>query len=286
MLRRRSKHGASETRYCCLAIPSGLLATACVARGNFGKGAIRMSCLPSVAGTASLIADPARAAMLTALVDGRALPAGELAYRAGVTPQTASSHLARLIDGGLLMVEREGRHRHYRLAGTHVAQALEQLAAIVPPEPVRRKALTAEARELRFARCCYDHLAGWLGVAVTDALQQRVFLIAGPDKAFDVTPAGVSWFGELGIDLAALKPTRRGLARACLDWTERNHHLAGPLGAAFLRALCDAGWLRRSRASRQIELTRKGQIELKRRLDIDASSGRSSGSAPDPGPQN
>ena len=98
-----------------------------------------MSCLPSVAGTASLIADPARAAMLTALVDGRALPAGELAYRAGVTPQTASSHLARLIDGGLLMVEREGRHRYYRLAGAHVAQALEQLAAIVPPEPVRRK---------------------------------------------------------------------------------------------------------------------------------------------------
>ena len=233
-----------------------------------------MSSLPSVAGTASLIADPARAAMLTALVGGCALPAGELAYCAGVTPQTASSHLARLIDGGLLLVEREGRHRYYRLAGGHVAQALEQLAAICPPEPVRRKALTAEARQLRFARCRYDHLAGWLGVALTDALRQGEFLVPAPDKTFDVSPAGAAWFGEVGVDLAALKPTRRGLARACLDWTERSHHLAGPLGAAFLRALCDAGWLRRSRASREVELTPKGQLELKRRLDIDAAEGR------------
>jgi len=233
-----------------------------------------MSSLPSVAGTASLIADPARAAMLTSLVDGRALPAGELAYCAGVTPQTASSHLARLVDGGLLMVEREGRHRYYRLAGAHVAQALERLAAIAPLGPVRRKALTPEARELRFARCCYDHLAGWLGVALTEALQRREFLIAAPDKAFEVTPGGAAWFDEVGVDVAALKPTRRGLARACLDWTERNHHLAGPLGAAFLAALCDAGWLRRSRASRLVELTPKGQIELKHRLDVDGAEGR------------
>ena len=122
-----------------------------------------MSSLPSVAGTVSLIADPARAALLTALLDGRALPAGELAYCAGVTAQTASSHLARLLDGGLLAVERQGRHRYYRVAGAHVAEALERLAAIAPAGPLRRRALTAKARELRFARCCYDHLAGWLG---------------------------------------------------------------------------------------------------------------------------
>lgn len=126
---------------------------------------------------------------------------------------------------------------------------------------------------MRFARCCYDHLAGWLGVALTDALQRREFLIAAPDKAFAVTPAGAAWFGEVGVDVAALKPTRRGLARQCLDWTERNHHLAGPLGAAFLGALCEAGRLRRSRASREIEITPKGRIELKRRLDIDARPG-------------
>lgn len=232
-----------------------------------------MTSLPSVAEAAALIADPARAAMLIALVDGRALPAGELADCAGVTPQTASSHLARLLDGGLLAVEREGRHRYYRLAGPHVAQALEQLAAIRPAGPVRRKAMTAEARELRFARCCYDHLAGWLAVAVTDALTERQYLIAGPHKAFLLTPAGAAFFGEVGVDVTALKPARRGLARQCLDWTERAHHLAGPLGTALLTALCEGGWVRRSHGTRKVELTPKGQVEMKRRLDIDARLG-------------
>ncbi len=229
--------------------------------------------LPSVAGAAALIADPARAAMLLALVEGRALPAGELAYCAGVTAQTASAHLARLLDGNLIAVEKEGRHRYYRLAGAHVAQALEQLATIRPSGPVRRKALSAKARELRFARCCYDHLAGWLGVAVTQAMTSRDLLIAAPNKIFDVTPAGAEWFGSVGVDISALKPTRRGLARQCLDWTEREHHLAGPLGAAFLDAMRQSGWLRPRNASRTIELTPKGQIEIKRRLGLDAGAG-------------
>ena len=232
-----------------------------------------MSVLPSVAGTASLIADPARAAILMALVDGRAVPAGELAYCAGVTPQTASSHLARLLDGGLIAVEREGRHRYYRLAGGHVAQALEQLAAIRPAGPVRRKAPTREARELRFARCCYDHLAGWLGVAVTQALTGRNLLVPEPGKAFRVTPAGAEWFSGVGVDVTSLKPTRRGLARQCLDWTEREHHLAGPLGVAFLVAMSEAGWLRRGAGSRAVEVTPKGQMEIKRRLGVDAVPG-------------
>jgi DNA-binding transcriptional ArsR family regulator len=226
--------------------------------------------LPSVAEAASLIADPARAAMLIALVDGRALPAGELAYCAGVTAQTASSHLAKLVDGGLMAVEQEGRHRYYRLAGAHVGEALERLAAIHAAGPVRRKALDAKARDLRFARCCYDHLAGQLGVAVTDALRRREFLVPAEGKTFDVTPAGAAWFGGVGVDMAALKPTRRGLARQCLDWTERSHHLAGPLGVAFMSALCEAGWLRRSRAPRGIDVTPKGRVGLKRELDVDA----------------
>jgi len=226
--------------------------------------------LPSVAGAAALIADPARAAMLMALVDGRALPAGELAYAAGVTAQTASSHLSRLLDGGLLMVERQGRHRYYRLAGGHVAEALEQLAAIRPAGPVRHKAPTKKARELRFARCCYDHLAGWLGVAVTGALTEREFLSAAPDKLFEVTPAGADWFAGAGVDVAALTTARRGIARQCLDWTERKPHLAGPLGTAFLSAMCGSGWLRKARASRAVELTPKGRVEIKRRLGLDA----------------
>ena len=245
-----------------------------------------MSILPSVAGTASLIADPARAAMLLMLVDGRALPAGELAFSAGVTAQTASSHLARLLDGGLISVESQGRHRYYRLAGAHVAQALEQLAAIRPAGPVRRKAPTRSARELRFARCCYDHLAGWLGVALTEALTDREFLVAAPDKLFEVTPAGAEWFAGVGVDMRALKPTRRGLARQCLDWTERRRHLAGPLGGAFLGVMCESGWLRRAAGSRSVALTPRGRLEMKRRLGLDASAEALPPSLEAPAPQN
>jgi DNA-binding transcriptional ArsR family regulator len=210
-----------------------------------------MSYSASFSFTASLIADPARAAILMTLLDGRALPAGELAYASNVTPQTASSHLAKLLAGGLLAVETEGRHRYYRLAGSHVAQALEQLAAIRSPAPVRRRALSPQARELRFCRCCYDHLA---------------------DKQFEVTPVGAEWFATIGLDVDALKPTRRGLARQCLDWTERTHHLAGPLGIGLLRVMCANGWLRRAKHSRAVRVLPKGWRELKRHLDVDTVS--------------
>lgn len=222
--------------------------------------------------TASLIADPARAMMLTVLVDGRARPAGELAYAAGITPQTASSHLAKLLAGGLIVVETEGRHRYYRLAGSHVAQALEQLATIQPAAPVKRKALTAQARQLRFCRCCYDHLAGQVSVAIAAALVERDYLVAAPDKQFEVTAAGVTWFKGIGLDVGTVKATRRGLARQCLDWTERQHHLAGPLGVELLAVLCDNGWARRSKSSRAAEITPKGWIALKHHLGIDRTS--------------
>jgi DNA-binding transcriptional ArsR family regulator len=232
-----------------------------------------MSDLPNVSAVAALIADPARAIMLTALLDGRALPAGELAYASGITAQTASSHLAKLLDGGLLMVEKEGRHRYFRLAGSHVAQAIEQLAAIRPTAPVKRKALSPEGRELRFARCCYDHLAGQLGVAVTAALVEHDYLRPATDKQFEVTPEGVVWFGSTGVDVASLKPTRRGLARQCLDWTERTHHLAGPLGVRFMSAMCENGWLRRVDGSRAVQVTPPGHAELRRLLGVDRLSG-------------
>lgn len=228
-----------------------------------------MSYEPNVSVVASLIADPARTMMLTALLDGRALPAGELAYASGVTAQTASSHLAKLLAGGLVVVETEGRHRYYRLAGSQVAQALEHLAAIPPAGPVRRKALSAQAKELRFARRCYDHLAGHLGVVVTRGLQEHGFIMPAPEKRFEVTPAGVAWYRGIGLDVAALKPARRGLARQCLDWTERTHHLAGPLGVQFMDLLCARGWLRRSRSSRAVRITPKGRTELKRHLGLD-----------------
>ena len=228
-----------------------------------------MSQMPNLSAAASLIADPARAIMLTVLLDGRALPAGELAYAAGVTPQTASSHLARLLSGSLVSVETEGRHRYYRLAGPHVAQALEGLVAIEPDEPIRRKALSPDGRRLRFARCCYDHLAGQTGVTVTRALLNKEFIVPREDKQFEVTPRGATWFAGIGLDIQALKPTKRGLARQCLDWTERRHHLAGPLGVAFLKVLCGSGWVRRSNTTRAVQVTPIGAMEFKRHLDIE-----------------
>src|SRR5580698_10392058 len=224
---------------------------------------------PNIASTAFLIADPARANMLMALVAGRALPAGELAYAAGVTAQTASTHLAKLLDGGLVTVEAEGRHRYYRLSGAHVALVLENLAAIVPAGEVRRRPLGRDAQNLRFARCCYDHLAGQVGVAVTQALQQRGFIVAAQDKRFDVTATGLDWFGHIGLDMNQLRATRRGIARQCLDWTERQHHLAGPLGVQFMSALCTNGWMRRVNASRVVQVTPQGWVWLKEQLGIE-----------------
>jgi len=157
------------------------------------------------------------------------------------------------------------------------SQAIECLAAIQAAQPVRRKALSAEAQKrrsaeaqkLRYARVCYDHLAGRLGVAVTQGLIERGFLAVAPEKRFDVTPAGVAWFAGVGLDVTALKPARRGLARPCLDWTKRTHHLAGPLGAQSMSLLCERGWLRRSKDSRAVRITPEGCMEMKRHLGVD-----------------
>src|SRR5579871_6576093 len=168
--------------------------------------------------------------MLAALADGRALPAGELARRARVTPQTASSHLSRLIEGGLLCVEQQGRHRYYRVAGARVVQALETLALLGEQQPA---AACCEERprvssELRFARLCYNHLAGTLGVRLADRLESGGLIVCG-DGGVALSDSGRATLAEWGLDPAVLKPGRRPLLRPCLDWTERRHHLAGPL---------------------------------------------------------
>jgi DNA-binding transcriptional ArsR family regulator len=231
-----------------------------------------MGSQPNIASAAFLIADPARAAILMSLLDGRARPAGELAFAAGVTAQTASSHLGKLLAGGLLMVEKQGRHRYYKLANSQVALALENLAAIGPIKAIRRKAPSREAQKLQFARCCYDHLAGRIGVAITQGLLDQGFLVAAADKQFDVTPTGMEWFRRMGLDVATLKRSRWGLARQCLDWTEREHHLAGPLGVQFMSLLCAKGWLRRFETSRVVQVTPKGWIGLKAQLGIDSNA--------------
>ena len=232
--------------------------------------------LPNFSATASLIADPTRAIMLTTLLDGRALPAGELAYASGVHSITfdfiSSSHLSKLLAGGLISVETEGRHRYFRLAGSHVAYVLEQLASIRPEVPIRRKVLSPQGRQLRFCRYCYDHLAGQIGVAITQALQKRGYILPAANKQYDITPVGVEWFGSVGLDVRALTPTQHGLARQCLDWTERTHHLAGPLGTRFMDVLCASGWLRRAKDSRVVTVTSNGWAEMRRHLGIDKDS--------------
>lgn len=224
---------------------------------------------PSIATVAALIGDTGRAAMLTALVDGRALPAGELAATAGLSPPAASAHLAKLTDGGLLAVEREGRHRYYRLAGPGVAAILESLASHAN-QPLRQKmACTPQARALQHARTCYDHLAGELGVAVAAALESRGLLVPAEGKRLDVTSAGVAWFAAVfGIDMATLRPGRHGVACRCLDWTERRHHLAGPLGTLMFQRCCDLGWLVRMPRSRAVRLTERGRDSLRKQLGI------------------
>ena len=224
---------------------------------------------PNIATVAALIGDTARAAMLLTLVDGRALPAGELAAAAGLSFPAASAHLAKLTDGGLLTVEREGRHRYYRLAGPGVASALESLACLIGQPSPSGAVRSPQARALRHARTCYDHLAGELGVAIATALENRALLASAEGKRLDVTTAGATWFAAvLGIDVSALRPGRQGIACRCLDWTERRHHLAGPLGSRVFRRCCDLKWLTLTPGSRAVQLSPPGRDSLHRQLGI------------------
>jgi DNA-binding transcriptional ArsR family regulator len=214
---------------------------------------------------AQLIAEPARAAMLDALMDGEARPAGELARRAGVAPSTASEHLRLLAAARLLVVEPNGRERRYRLASADVADALEALARIEADAPVQSLRASSRKDALRHARTCYDHLAGRLGVAVTDALVERGALVLR-DTSFDV--ADETSFVDLGVDVATARTATRAFARVCVDWTERRPHLAGALGAAVAQAVLDRGWARRRPNDRGLVVTPRGASELERLLGI------------------
>jgi DNA-binding transcriptional ArsR family regulator len=212
-----------------------------------------------LAAIGALIGDPSRARMLDALMGGRALAAGELAALAGIGASTASEHLARLRDGGLVEVVAQGRHRYYRIAGPDVGAALEALSHVAPRRPVRTLRQAGHAKALGFARTCYDHLAGVCGVALHDALLERDWLT----PAYDVTPTGAEGLAGWGVDVDAARARRRSFARPCLDWTERRPHLAGALAASITDGLVERGWLvRRSRDSRSLRLTDAGRAGL------------------------
>ena len=210
---------------------------------------------------AALAGDPARAAMLHALMDGRALTATELASIAGIAPQTASGHLSRLLTAGLLGVERQGRHRYPRLASRAVAQMMESIMQVASEQKGTRRAIVTGPRDmaLRTARTCYDHLAGRLGVRRADARVARKRIELSGDAGV-VTSAGIKFFSRIGMDARVLenKGTRRVLCRPCLDWSERRPHLAGSVGAALCAHCLDNGWVRRMRNSRAVEITPKG----------------------------
>lgn len=228
--------------------------------------------------TAALIGDPARANMLIALMDGRALTAAELARAAGITPQTASGHLAHLTEAGLLAMTRQGRHHYHRLASADVAWMLESIMSVTvgrraTAAPLRRTVTGPRDAALRRARTCYDHLAGQLAVTITDRMIARGQIELSPDGGA-LSESGASFLSGLGVDLGAARAYagRRGggrvFCRPCLDWSERRPHIAGAVGTAMNRAWFAQGWLRRIDETRAVALTRSGEMALGKAFDL------------------
>ncbi len=244
-----------------------------------------------IAAAASLFADPTRARVLIALSDGRALPASVLAAEAAVTPQAASAQLSRLTDAGLLTVEHSGRHRYYQLATDQVATVLEALAQLAPMQPIRSLRHSTRAAQLRSARTCYDHLAGRLGVQVTQALIDTGVLVSSDGISdtrrrpgdvlssqllghpYTLGPSAAKILTGLGVSTDRLTEddhsSRRPLLKFCLDWSEQEHHLAGRLGAQLLSAFVTAGWITRTQGQRAVRLSNRGRRELHACLGLD-----------------
>jgi DNA-binding transcriptional ArsR family regulator len=213
---------------------------------------------PHLSQIAALVGDPARANVLSALLDGRALTATELAFHAHVSPQTASSHLGKLTEAGLLARARQGRHSYYRLASPLVARMLESIMAVAETGPARYRPHWKGGEALRTARTCYDHLAGRLGVAVADALVAHGHVELGEDGG-EVTASGQRHLSGLGIDMEAVAArSKRAFCRPCLDWSERRPHLAGAVGAAICDRAFALGWLERIPDSRAVAVTKEG----------------------------
>jgi DNA-binding transcriptional ArsR family regulator len=228
---------------------------------------------PNIAAIAAMVGDPARANMLTALVNGEALTASELALEANVTKQTASSHLNRLVEGGLVAVEAQGRHRYYRLADPDVAGLLETLMGVAARAKALRTRPGPKEPALRRARLCYDHLAGELGVALFDSFLKHKWMLPGPEKTYALTRLGKVKVSTFGVDIADLEAGARPVCRACLDWSVRRHHLAGALGAAILDEVFERGWAHQRRGSRVLEFSRVGEASFRRVFAIPDAPG-------------
>ncbi|MEJ6395396.1 winged helix-turn-helix domain-containing protein [Gymnodinialimonas sp. 2305UL16-5] len=220
---------------------------------------------PDIARIAALIGEPARANMLTALMSGRALTATELAAEAGVTAQTASTHLAQMVEAGLINPRKSGRHKYMSLARPEVAQALEALMGVAAATGHLRTRTGPKDTALRRARVCYNHLAGEVGTALYDRWLADDLLREVGD-AVGLTPKGEAAFSDWGVDLAPLRNARAPLCRPCLDWSERRTHLAGSLGRAILAHMDQLGWAKRDSTSRAVHITARGEAGLARWL--------------------
>jgi DNA-binding transcriptional ArsR family regulator len=232
------------------------------------KGVKKMSISPNVAEVAALLGETSRATILTSLLDGRFHTASELAYMAAIKPQTASFHLSKLVDGNLVIVEKHGRHRYYQLANEEIARILESFLAISPPPEVRSLKQSRQMKLLQNARTCYDHLAGKLGVELTEAMLAAGYLEKEAQE-FTITTAGEQFFTDFGIDLVELRGKRRSFSHACLDWSERHHHLAGALGSGLLKKFLTLGWITQDPSIRAVTITDKGKIGFKKTFQID-----------------
>ncbi len=209
---------------------------------------------------AALIGDPVRANVLWTLLDGRAYTARELATGVGTSPQNLSMHLGKLLKAGLLAVQAQGRHKYYSFAREEVAYAVEAMANLAVVQPAFRD--DSDLIPVRYCRSCYDHLAGRVGVLITESLVNQKLINFLGDKEYEVPSRGAKWFGEWGIDCDALRGQRRSFSRPCLDWSERKYHLSGSLGAALLEKMIESHWIRRTAHSRVIVITAKGKENM------------------------
>ncbi|MEM8649213.1 MAG: helix-turn-helix transcriptional regulator [Pseudomonadota bacterium] len=229
---------------------------------------------PDMARVAALIGDPSRSMMLCALMGGEALTATELAREGGVTKQTASTHLGQLLDGGLLTMQKQGRHRYFSLANADVAHLLENLITISGAMGTRKSMPGPKDKRLRKARICYDHMAGEMGVALYDGLLERKLLTLGgahsSETGIGLNEKGRHYFNGFGIDVNKLEESRRPVCRTCLDWSVRRQHLAGSLGAAILERMFELNWVRKSETPRLLVFTPKGERLFSEKFGITA----------------
>jgi DNA-binding transcriptional ArsR family regulator len=221
-----------------------------------------------ISAAAALLAEPARAQLVLAVIEQGPQPASELAARAGIAASTASGHLARLVNAGFLVARKNGRYRYYDLSDPNVAEAVEALARVAPQREVRSLREATRSELLREARTCYDHLAGRLGVALARGLERKQVVVRR-NGAFEIGPQAEERLDDLGVDLAALERQRRPLVRACLDWSERKPHIAGALGAAVTTRLFELGWVVRRDGSRSVAVTATGWRLLRRHFTVE-----------------